>query len=162
MRELGRPTRVSSLPKPGFTTTKSGKVHWEQNMLRSDIGVRDDELFEQFERLEREDCIARCHACHRACLDLVAALERGYGVEAIRFGTLLLDCAEVNLVLASSLTDFPTRLNRPLATLCAELGERCGAECARCIDEDDGESCISACARSARACRRLAELETLQ
>ncbi|MGH7013892.1 MAG: hypothetical protein ACREEL_07010 [Stellaceae bacterium] len=131
-------------------------------MLRSDIDAREDELFEQFERLERVDCIACCHACHRACLDLAAALERGYGVEAIRFGTLLLDCAEINRALASSLTDFTTRLNRPLAMLCAELGERCGAECARCVDEDDGETCIGACARSIHACRRLAELETLQ
>lgn len=131
-------------------------------MLRNEVGVRVDELFEQFQRVEREECIARCHACYRACLDLVAALEHGYGVTAIRFGTLLLDCAEINVVLASSLADFPTRLNRPLALLCAEIGERCSAECARCVDEDDCEICINACARSARACRRLIEAETLQ
>jgi hypothetical protein len=131
-------------------------------MLRSDIGAREDVLFERFERLEREDCIARCHACHRACLDLAAALGRNYGIEAVRFATLLLDCAELNLLFASSLTDCPTRLNRPLALLCAEIGERCGAECARCVDEDDAETCIAACARSANACHRVAELETLQ
>ena len=122
-------------------------------MLRSDIG-------------ERDACIAECRVCHCACLDLAAALERGYGVEAIRFGMLLLDCAEINLLLLSSLTDAPDRINRPLVLLCAELAERCGAECARCIDEDDAEdnaaACIRACARSARACRRLGELETLQ
>lgn len=146
--------RISSLP--------CDAIHREQGMLRSDTGAYEDELFEQFERLEREDCIMRCHTCHRACLDLAAVLDRGYGVEAIRFATLLLDCAELNLLLASSLTDCPTRLNRPLALLCAEIGERCGAECARCIDEDDAEACIDACARSASACRRLSELETLQ
>ncbi|MDE2229617.1 MAG: hypothetical protein KGL11_11330 [Alphaproteobacteria bacterium] len=132
-------------------------------MLRSDIGTRGgNELLEQFERLERADCIARCHASHRACLDLAAALDHDYGIEAVRFGTLLLDCAEINLMLAASLADCPTRLNRPLAMLCAEIGERCGAECARCVDEDEADACISACARSAHACRRLAELETLQ
>lgn len=130
-------------------------------MLRSDIGAR-NELFEQFEQSERENCVARCHACRRSCLDLATALERGYGVEAIRFRTLLIDCAEINLLLTSSLAASPARVNRPLVLLCAEIGERCGAECARCIDEDDAETCIGACARSARACRRLAELETLQ
>ncbi|GEM_PF-3787414 len=131
-------------------------------MLRSDIGARDGDLFETFERLEREDCIARCRTCHRACLALEAALERGYGIEAARFRTLLLDCAEVNFLLASSLTDYPARVNRPLVVLCAELGERCAAECARCLDENDGDACVSACARSAQTCRRLSELETLQ
>lgn len=131
-------------------------------MLRGDIGARENDPFGRFERLEREECIARCQACHRACLDLAAALECSYGSEAIWFGTLLLDCAEINLVLASSLTDVPVRLNRPLAVLCAEIDEKCGAACARCINDDDSGSCIDACARSARACRRLAEVETLQ
>lgn len=131
-------------------------------MLRGDIGARESDLFDRFERLEREECIARCQACHRACVDLAGALERGYGIEAVRIGTLLLDCAEINLILSSSLTDYPARLNRPLAVLCAEIGERCAAECARCLEEDAGEICIGACVRSARACRHLAELEALQ
>lgn len=131
-------------------------------MLRGDVNTLESDLFDRFERLEREECIARCQACHRACVDLASALERGYGIETVRIGTLLLDCAEINLILASSLADCPARLNRPLVVFCAEIDERCAAECARCLEEDAGEICIGACARGARACRHLAEVETLQ
>jgi len=50
--------------------------------------------------------------CHRECVELASALDFVYGGEASRLVALLADCAEISMMLASSLTNRKSRFNR--------------------------------------------------
>jgi hypothetical protein len=132
-------------------------------MLQGQIDnfYRDDQL-RQIERQERADCLTRSHSCHRECVELAAVLDHVYGSKASRLVALLADCAEISMMLASSLTNRKSCFNRPLIALGVEVSERCASECARQMEEAEAETCIAACAQFSASCRAMIQESTLQ
>jgi hypothetical protein len=132
-------------------------------MLQGQIeNSRRSDLLQQIESEERADCLAKSQLCHRECVELASALDYVYGGEASRLVALLADCAEISMMLASSLTNRKSRFNRPLIELGVELTERCASECARQMDEAEAQACIAACAQFSASCRAMTQEPTLQ
>jgi hypothetical protein len=111
------------------------------------------------ERDTRQTCIDRCLACHMVCLDLAADIELAHGVEADEVVTLMADCAEICFLVASSLSERPSGINRALARLCAELCGRCAVACRREARGRKAEECVLACRRCSESCADMS-LET--
>jgi hypothetical protein len=99
-------------------------------------------------------CIGRCLESYSACVRLAESLDRRSPASEI-LAPLLVDCAEVCLAQASSLTR-ARRFNRHLNALCATLCRRCAEQCARYGDRL-AQQCRSICGHCAEICLALPE-----
>lgn len=96
------------------------------------------------------DCLAACEHCASSCL---AEQDVQMLAECIRLDR---DCADVCALTARYLAR-DSRFTGPLAQLCAQTCDACGAECRKHADmHDHCRACMEACERCAQACRQLA------
>ena len=102
---------------------------------------------------EMQQCIENCLDCHSICLNTVTyCLQKGGHHAEPAHIRLLQDCAEIcqtsaNYMLRGS--DLHTRT----CGVCAEVCERCAAECDRMGDDAQMKACADMCRRCAESCR---------
>lgn len=105
---------------------------------------------------EMEQCIQNCLDCHRICLATVAhCLQMGGRHAEARHITLLLDCAEICQTSANFMIR-GSELHGIICRACAEICERCAAECAQFGDDQTMQQCAEMCRRCAQSCRQMA------
>jgi hypothetical protein len=101
-------------------------------------------------------CIRDCQDCHRACLETVQYCLQAGGrhVEAGHV-RLMLDCAEACETAANFMLRSSTFHGRTCG-VCAEVCERCAADCDSFGDDQAMKACAETCRRCATSCRQMA------
>lgn len=102
-----------------------------------------------------EECAEQCLACYRICTETVAAAARGDGptLDKTSLG-LLEDAADICKAAAAFLLR-GSFLHHVTCRACAEVCERCAAQCdAFARKEVALRACVAACWSCAEACRR--------
>jgi len=101
-------------------------------------------------------CIEICLDCHKACLQTIPYCLQQGGMRAepnhIR---LMADCAEM----CQTSANFMLRgsdLHHHTCGACAEVCERCAADCDRMSDDLRMAACAEECRRCAESCRAMA------
>lgn len=96
------------------------------------------------------DCVLECEHCATACLgeEDVKMLER-----CIRLDR---DCADI-CVLAIATMSRESDFVRQICSLCAEICQTCGDECAKHKHMEHCKICSEACYRCADECRKMAK-----
>ena len=105
---------------------------------------------------EMQQCIQNCTDCHRICLETTAHCLQlgGQHAEAMHI-TMLQDCAEICQTSANFMIR-GSQLHGITCRACAEICERCAADCARFGDDQMMQQCAEMCRRCADSCRRMA------
>lgn len=102
-----------------------------------------------------ETCIEACNACALACDHCAAAcLKEADPKPMARCIALNVDCAEI-CRLASAYMGRGSEMAPALCSLCADVCEACGEECAK-HPMGHCKACAEACRRCAAECRRMA------
>lgn len=109
------------------------------------------------------ECIQHCLECHRICLETVTyCLKLGGAQAEAEHINLLLDCAEI----CRTSADFMIRgseLHQLTCGICAEVCERCAADCEQMRTDDAHlKACAEVCRRCAKSCRQMAQSATAQ
>lgn len=98
-----------------------------------------------------QNCIDACNACAVACNYCAASCLREPDVKAMaRCIALDMDCAAICQTAAAFMAR-DSEHAEALCTLCAEICEACGDECAK-HDMDHCQACARACKLCAEAC----------
>jgi hypothetical protein len=106
---------------------------------------------------EYASCIGACNACADACDHCAASCLREPDPKPmVRCIELDQDCAAA-CRLAASYMSRGSEFAAALCSLCADICEACGAECAKHGKMEHCRECADACSRCARECRRMAE-----
>lgn len=101
------------------------------------------------------DCIEACDRCASACdRCAIACLQEAQPRPLARCIALDLDCAAL-CRLAAAMLARDGEFSAAVCTLCAQLCEACGTECAR-HPMDHCQDCAAACHACAALCRRMA------
>lgn len=106
---------------------------------------------------EMEQCIRNCTTCHEACLRTVAhCLGLGGKHAEASHIALLLSCADICITSARTML-LGSDVHKLTCAACAEICERCAADCER-VDPNDAQmkACAETCRRCAESCRRMA------
>ncbi|CAB3854274.1 four-helix bundle copper-binding protein [Achromobacter denitrificans] len=103
---------------------------------------------------EMEDCISRCLACYRSCLQAASQHCLEAGGEHVEPGhfRLMMACAEVCRSAAHTML-IGVELHDRVCAACAEMCRACAESCSRL---DGMDECEDACTRCAQACERMA------
>ena len=105
---------------------------------------------------EMQQCIQNCTDCHRICLETSAyCLQMGGQHAEARHITMLQDCAEICQTSANFMIR-GSQLHGLTCRACAEIGERCAADCARFGNDQMMQQCADLCRRCAESCRQMA------
>jgi len=102
-----------------------------------------------------QDCIEACESCHGVCLETIEhCLHMGGEHAKPAHIRLLLDCAEIcqtsaNFMLRNS------DLHGLTCSACAEICERCAADCER-FGDAVMQQCADTCRTCAQSCREMA------
>ena len=101
-------------------------------------------------------CIEVCLDCHKACLQTIPyCLQRGGMHAEPNHIRLMADCAEM----CQTSANFMLRgsdLHHHTCGACAEVCERCAADCDRMSDDLRMAACAEECRRCAESCRAMA------
>ncbi len=108
---------------------------------------------------DMQQCLQNCLDCHSICLSTVTVYclqQTGKHTEAAHV-RLMLDCAEIcqtsaNFMLRGS------ELHRLTCGVCAEVCERCAAECESFATDAQMQACADVCRRCAKSCRQMATM----
>lgn len=103
------------------------------------------------------ECIARCQACHSACVETIQhCLTRGGEHAAPAHIRLMIDCAQV-CTLAADVMLRGSEGHVRVCFVCAEFCQECADDCERLGRDDPGmQACVEACRACALACREAA------
>lgn len=100
-------------------------------------------------------CIAACNDCADACDRCAAACLQEDDVRMMaRCIALDMDCAQICRLAASYMSRGSEMAHR-LCTVCAEICDACGNECARHTGMEHCQRCAAACHRCAEECRTM-------
>lgn len=109
---------------------------------------------------EMEQCIQTCLETHRiSTMTAHHCLGMGGQHAAPQHIGLLLDNAQIALTSADFMLRGST-FHPQTCGLCAEINERCAAECERLEPDAMMRQCIEQCRRCAESCRRMAGMAT--
>src|SRR5688572_31052060 len=100
-------------------------------------------------------CIELCLDCHKACVQTIpyCLQQGGHHAEANHI-RLMMDCAEI----CQTSANFMLRgsdLHQHTCAACAEVCERCAADCATMAGDTRMAACAEMCRRCAESCRRM-------
>lgn len=102
-----------------------------------------------------KSCVDACNACADACDHCATACLQESNLQAMaRCIALDMDCAAVCRFAAGAMSRGSTFAVQ-VCTLCAEICQACGDECAK-HQHDHCQACAQACRRCADECRRMA------
>ncbi|MGY6271332.1 four-helix bundle copper-binding protein [Achromobacter denitrificans] len=103
---------------------------------------------------EMEECISRCLACYRSCLQTASRHCLEAGGEHVEPGhfRLMMACAEACRAAAHTML-IGVALHGRVCAACAELCRACAESCAGL---DGMAGCEEACRRCAQACEKMA------
>ena len=102
-----------------------------------------------------KSCVDACNACADACDHCSTACLQESDVKSMaRCIALDIDCAAI-CRLAAGYMSRGSECAKQVCTLCAEVCERCGEECAK-HQHPHCQECAQACRRCAEECRRRA------
>jgi hypothetical protein len=105
-------------------------------------------------------CIEDCLDCHRTCVETLSyCLQQGGKHAEAEHVTLMLDCAEMCQTAANFMMRMSPLHERTCLT-CAEICERCAADCAS-FDDETMRLCADACASCAESCREMSGTKTM-
>ena len=103
-----------------------------------------------------QQCIENCQDCHKACLETIPhCLQMGGKHAAANHIRLMMDCVEI----CQTSANFMQRgsdLHVFTCAACAEICERCAADCETMADDPRMASCATMCRRCAESCREMA------
>jgi hypothetical protein len=101
-------------------------------------------------------CIQECNRCHETCEETVLhCLEMGGQHAEPNHIRTMLDCAQI----CKTSADFMLRMSKfhgEICGVCADVCERCEAECERFKDDQMMQRCADACQSCARLCHEMA------
>lgn len=107
---------------------------------------------------EMKGCISNCLSCSAVCLQTVTyCLQKGGKHAALDHIRLLEDCVQI----CKTSADFMLRgspLHARTCAVCAEVCERCAAECDKMGDDVVMKACADACRRCAESCRKMSAM----
>lgn len=92
-------------------------------------------------------CAWECESCATACLEEPDVKAREMCIKLLR------DCADI-CVLSAQWMSRGSKYAQALCSLCAEICDACGAECAKFKDEHC-QRCAQTCRMCAEECRRM-------
>lgn len=107
---------------------------------------------------EMEDCIQNCTDCHAICTTTLAhCLQLGGHHAEHSHIRLLLDCAQI----CQTSADFMLRgspFHHRTCAVCAEVCDRCAADCEKFHDDEHMRQCAEVCRQCAGSCRHMANM----
>jgi len=103
-----------------------------------------------------KDCIEACLRCAAICNHCASSCTQEDDVKMMaRCIQLDMECAAVCYA-AAQLISLGSNKAQKICGLCADIGEACGAECAKHTHMEHCRECAEACKRCAEECRKMA------
>jgi hypothetical protein len=106
--------------------------------------------------IDMQQCIQDCTDCHRICVETIGhCLEQGGRHAEPSHIRLLQDCAQICQTSADYMIR-GSKLHTATCAVCADICERCAADCEQFGDDQGMKRCAEVCRRCAESCREMA------
>jgi len=104
-----------------------------------------------------ESCIKACHECAMECEHCATACLNEDDLKRLaQCIQLNRDCADI-CAFATQIMARDSKFSKDICSLCAEICQACGDECAKHDDMDHCKKCADACYRCAEECRKMSK-----